>query len=292
MPLEAVLDTPTTVDFSAETQENSPFIDKLSAPIEGKWNILVSRTNWEKGVLILQWRNELIAANAPGIAYSDDAWARRVGNVSSQHVGRLRRVAERFGDKYKDFAGLYWSHFFAAIDWDDAELWLEGAVQNDWSVAQMRVQRWETIGGSSEQKPQEDDIIVAEIDEDVYSRQSLPERIEGRSAAIGAADALGELETSSVPASNIAGEPSKKKEQTKKDRANQSESDSSAPRMGERELLMSLKGISEFPADFAESLELLKVAILNHKLAGWKAISSEQVCQSLELLKLLTTAEN
>jgi hypothetical protein len=55
---------------------------------------------------------------------------------------------------------------------------------------------------------------------------------------------------------------------------------------------MSLKGISAFPADLAESLELLKVAILNHKLAGWKSISAEKVCRSLEALKMLTTAED
>jgi len=285
-----VLDAPFAVDFTENFteiyREHSPIIDQLSEPIVGKWNILVSQTNWEKGALIQHWRTELMAAGMPNTAYSDEAWARRVGNVTSQHVGKLRRTAERFGAKNKEFPGLYWSHFSTALDWDDAELWLEGAVQNDWSVAQMRTQRWETLGASDEQKPQEGDIIVAEIDEDVYYQQSVPpSRIEGRSAEIGAADTMEGLDVSSS-----APEPLKKKEQSKKDRGKVSESTGQVLRTGE--ILMSLQGISDFPADLAESLELLKVAILNHKLAGWKSLSAEQVCRSLEALKMLTIAED
>ena len=74
---------------------------------------------------------------------SDEAWSREVGGVSPQHVGRLRRTYERFGAVHKQYPGLYWSHFQAALDWPDAEMYLEGAVQNDWSVSQMRNQRWE-----------------------------------------------------------------------------------------------------------------------------------------------------
>ena len=32
----------------------------------------------------------------PSAEYSDESWSRRVGNVTPQHVGRLRRVYERF----------------------------------------------------------------------------------------------------------------------------------------------------------------------------------------------------
>jgi hypothetical protein len=285
------LDTPAAVDFTGAHQENSPLIDQLSEPIIGKWNVLVSQTNWEKGALILHWRNDLIAAGLSNTAYSDEAWARRVGNITSQHVGRLRRVSERFGETNQNFASLYWSHFNTALDWDDAELWLEGAVQNNWSVAQMRVQRWEALGASDEHKPQEEDIIITEIDEDTYSQQSLPpDRIEGRSVEIGMADALEGFDASAIAAPNPAAEPLKKKEQPKKDKTKHRDITGNIPTTGE--LLLSLKNISEFPADLAESLELLKVAILNHKLAGWKSIAAEQVCQSLEALKILTLAED
>ena len=72
-----------------------------------------------------------------------------MGGVTPQHVGRLRRVFERFGETHDQYAGLYWSHFQAALDWPDAEMYLEGAVQNDWSVAQMRNERWEAMGGAA-----------------------------------------------------------------------------------------------------------------------------------------------
>ena len=46
--------------------------------------------------------------------FSDDAWSRRVANVTPQHVGRLRRVFERFAAARGNYPGLYWSHFQAA----------------------------------------------------------------------------------------------------------------------------------------------------------------------------------
>ena len=290
MSTVTVSDTPITVDFSGTSQavthyEGAPIIDQLSEPIVGKWNVLVSQTNWEKGMLILHWRNELIAAGLPNTVYSDESWARRVGNVTAQHVGRLRRVAERFGEINKHFSDLYWSHFYAALEWDDAELYLEGAVQNDWSVAQMRMQRWEALGGTTEQKPLDEDVFVVELDEGAYSRVP-PDRIEGRNVEIGVVDAIEGFDaTSMAPPVSVAEPPKKKKEKTK-----HTESENSVPATGK--ILMSLKKVADFPADFAEPLELLKVAILNHKLAGWKSISAEQVRQSLEDMKMLAIAED
>jgi len=299
MSIAEALEAPFAVDFTGANPaispqavsplENSPLIDQLSEPVVGKWNVLVSQTNWEKGALILQWRNELMAAGLSNTVYSDEAWARRVGNATAQHVGRLRRTAERFGEESRNFSELYWSHFYAALEWDDAELWLEGAVQNDWSVAQMRMQRWEAIGGTTDQTPRDADVYVVELDEEAYS--PIPQdRIEGRTATIGAADAIEGFDASSVAAPVSASEPPKKKEPSKKDRMKQTELDGTIPATGE--ILMSLKGIAEFPVDLAESLELLKVAILNHKLAGWKSIPAERVCRSLEDLKNLAVAED
>ena len=98
---------------------------------------------------------------------SDEAWSRRVGNVSPQHVGRLRRTYEQFGQTHDRYHGLYWSHFQAALDWDDAEMWLEGAVQSGWSVAKMRNQRWESMGAPANAIPRDEEVISAERDEDM-----------------------------------------------------------------------------------------------------------------------------
>ncbi|MDR1290115.1 MAG: hypothetical protein LBK06_02825, partial [Planctomycetaceae bacterium] len=151
------------VGFGEESMMlNSPVVEELSTTHIGQWNNLVSQTNWEKGAVINSWRETLVSAEMPKAAYSDEAWSRRVGNVSPQHVGRLRRVFERFGGQAEGYVGLFWSHFQAALDWDDAEMWLEGAVQNSWSVAQMRIQRWEAIGAPEELKPRSEDVLTAE----------------------------------------------------------------------------------------------------------------------------------
>ncbi len=110
-------------------------------PFVGEWQTLESTTNWEKGRIIAAWRSELEESGSDTTEFSDQAWAQLVGGVTSQHVGRLRRTHQRYADVWREYAGLYWSHFYAALEWPDAEMWLEGAVQNRWSVSKMRAQR-------------------------------------------------------------------------------------------------------------------------------------------------------
>src|SRR5690606_33739933 len=129
-------------------------------PFIGRWQNLISTTNWEKGRIILEWREALIGSEAPATEYSDEAWAQRVGGVTSPHVGRLRRVYDTFGGDYETYPGLYWSHFLAALDWDDAAMWLEGAMRSGWSVAAMREQRWQALGAVEQDRPQAADIVT------------------------------------------------------------------------------------------------------------------------------------
>jgi len=140
----------------------------------GQWNRLVSTTNWEKGRIICQWRDALIAAGAPVTEYSDEAWSQLVGGVTSQHVGRLRRVFQRFGDVFDQYEGLYWSHFQASLDGEDAEMWLEGAIHNNWSVSQMRGKRWETLGKPGDAPPPDDSAFAEETDDEFSA--SEPDR--------------------------------------------------------------------------------------------------------------------
>ena len=144
-------------------EEQSTLVAEASTEFVGRWNRLVSTTNWQKGEIIRQWRNALEASGAPAEEYTDEAWSRRVGGVSPQHVGRLRRVCERFGEVYEQYPGLYWSHFHAALDWPDAEMYLEGAVQNDWSVPRMREQRQEATGAvEADLKADDSDLDFSE----------------------------------------------------------------------------------------------------------------------------------
>src|SRR6478672_4590977 len=115
---------------------DSALVDQASQQFLDQWKRLVSTTNWDKGRIICQWREALVESSAPPSEYSDEAWSRRVGNVTPQHVGRLRRAFERFAASRASYPGLFWSHFQAALDWDDAELWLEGAAQSNWSISE------------------------------------------------------------------------------------------------------------------------------------------------------------
>src|SRR5205807_7977210 len=91
-------------------------------------------------------------------------------------------VFQRFGAMHQDYRELYWSQFQAALDWNDAEMWLEGAEQSGWSVAQMRERRWETLGRVAADRPRPDDVVSSETDEDFEpgrSQQPIAQAITG-----------------------------------------------------------------------------------------------------------------
>ncbi len=90
-----------SIEAGGDPMLDDPAATEVSEEFVGRWNTLISTTNWEKGRIIGQWRQALIETGAPATCYSDEAWSKRVGGVSSQHVGRLRRVFERFGSSTK-----------------------------------------------------------------------------------------------------------------------------------------------------------------------------------------------
>jgi len=253
--------------------------EEASAPFEGRWHRLISTTNWEKGRIICQWREALVAAGSPPVEHSDEAWSRRVGCVSGQHVGRLRRVFQRFGHVSEQYAGLYWSHFQAALDWDDAEMWLEGAVQNGWSISQMRITRGETLGVITE--PPQDEVFSAdEGDEDLggpldeqppASSRNLTDERPPRTAAGDEAprgDASGESGSSAGDGAVCAEDEARATVQPVRPFAQ----------------------LPDLPADLAEAFEAFKLAILRHKTEKWIQISADEVLASLQALQDLVRA--
>lgn len=284
LPAESELTTwdPFATDWSDETSSEqevpSSQLDAASQPFEGRWARLVSTTNWEKGQIIYEWRAALKEAKAPATEYSDEAWARRVGGVTGQHIGRLRRVYDRFGSSHDQYEGLFWSHFQAAIDWEDAEMWLEGCIQNGWSVSKMRKARWEAIGAPDDLKPKDSDIIVGEINEDLDVREDQP------------------LDHSSV--SNIEVPPnydgpdfgdedddSAEYAQSDDDGAHiYSEDQQPAP------FVRPFANIPDLPEDVGEAFEAFKLCIIRHRTEEWQEISREDMLSALESLKELTLA--
>jgi hypothetical protein len=258
-------------------EELATAIVEASTQYVGRWKRLISTTNWEKGRIIHQWRETLRQADAAAADCTDDAWSRQVGNVTPQHVGRLRRVFERFGEVCEQYPGLYWSHFQAAIDWPDAEMYLQGAVESDWSVSEMRNQRWEAIGGPAELKPQDADIVTSEVDEDVSTAD------DGPPPAI--TDSFDE-----VRGTNDFADDRSEAAPFDTDDSGMSDAAASVADAPAAPPLRPFESLPPLPSDLNEALDLFRLAILNHKVSGRREISRNDVLSVLESLRQLALA--
>ncbi|MBQ9874211.1 MAG: hypothetical protein IJM30_07085 [Thermoguttaceae bacterium] len=271
--------------------EKEPLVDEIASEFVGFWNALVSKTNWEKGKVIHSWRVKLIDAGVPRRIYSDEAIAKRIGNVSPQHVGRLRRVYERFGES-EPSAELYWSHYQAALDWEDADVWLKKAAEEKLSVAQMRIDRWEKTGAKLSHKPKEEDIVDSERDEDVNPRN------DSNSTSFDSDDSVSGKEAI------LAGDDDSKKKSKKKKGAKNDQNaplgefagdaepwEASAETFRTPEVLEAISKLDPLPDDLADAFETLKVAILSHKLAGWDDVQPVQIAAYFSEFKRLLVSE-
>lgn len=266
-----------TADDTNVDHEDDAQLVELAQPFVGQWNRLISTTNWEKGRIIGQWRQALIDSGADSHQFSDEAWARRVGGVTAPHVGRLRRVFDRFSTTYETYPGLYWTHFLAALDWDDAPLWLEGASGEGWSVAAMREKRWQTQGAVDSQRPTASEIVEVDTDEDVVlpaqGGGNTKEYDEQSGVASGPRHEdpdFGEEELMSLGGgeTNATGPP---------DRETATESETIQP----------FAGLPELPDDLADAIEGLKLAILRHKSAGWQEVDEATIQKYLEAVAVM-----
>ena len=267
--------------FSTDSADFQQAI-KQSQPYVGRWNQLISTTNWEKGAIIHEWRGAMTKSGSNDAVLTDEAWSRIVEGVSPQHVGRLRRTFERFGSVYQSYEGLYWSHFYAAFDWDDAEMWLEGAVQNDWSVSRMRLKRWETLGGVAKDRPKNSDVISTEIDEETAS-------LSARELGLQAVQVKGDRDFRSEPREegpDFGNEPSA---------TGSSSSPFDLDLIGNEDLrsippARLFESFSNLPDEFMEPTTAFKLAIIRCKAEGWKSVSQAEILRLLDALKLFAQA--
>lgn len=243
----------------------------------GQWNKLVSTTNWEKGRIISQWREALEQAGEPASASTDEAWSQLVGGVTSQHVGRLRRVFQRFGEMREQFTGLFWSHFQAAIDWEDAEMWLEGAIQNDWSVSQMRGKRWETLGKPGE-APSDDDAAAAVEEAELEGDAPFDD-------AVAVAPATTPLRTTVDEEDDEATED--ETDETTSSESSSARESTPAPSKARSRLGVE---VDDLPDDLADAFEQFKLAIITQRRLEWSETTPESVLACLDALRDLTLA--
>ncbi len=258
---------------AADTSVVEADLAQSSEQFVGQWHRLVSTTNWKKGRIICAWREALLTVGAPVTDYSDEAWAQLVGGVTSQHVGRLRRVFQRFGEEFEQYAGLYWSHFQAGLDWDDAPMWLEGAIQNDWSVSQMRGKRWETLGTPPAEQRAE---LAVDDMEEIPAEPGEP---------------TSELPSSAKTASvkSVATETAMRERPDEEDAPfDEKEVSSAKPQAKRTPLNVNVELLSD---DLADAFEQFKLAIIAQRREGWRDTSRETVIECLDALKELALAE-
>ena len=262
-------------------------LEQTSEQFLGQWKRLVSTTNWEKGQIIFRWRSALIAAGAGVSEYADEVWSRQVGQITPQHVGRLRRVFERFGEVREDYPGLYWSHFQAALDWDDAEMWLEGAVQSSWSIADMRAKRAETLGTSN------DPLAAAELDSE------WDEDAEPADEALRPVGPSLDLVRSHAGPDQRAGNAEADGDEADDEHARSSRQewdealpdDPPAGNGAPAEPLRPFAQLASLPADVGEAFEAMKLCIIKHRLAGWVEIAQDDMLAALNALRSLALVE-
>jgi hypothetical protein len=251
--------------------------DEVAGRFVGQWNRLVSTTNWEKGRIICQWREALELAGAAVTEYSDEAWAQLVGGVTSQHVGRLRRVFQQFGAVFDQYEGLYWSHFQAALDWSDAEMWLEGAILQNWSVSQMRGKRWETLGNAGD-PPQE---AAVETDEDAIAPfDDEPAAASPVSSTIAAPTESRE---------RVAADDHESESESAEDDAPFDAEPTSAPSPAKARKPLSVD-VDDLPSDLADAFEAFKLAIISQRRTGWRETTPDAVIECLDALRELALA--
>lgn len=278
--------SPATNDSPAANDANTEQVtgtEQVAGRFIGQWNRLISTTNWEKGRIICQWREAMMLEGMPVTEYSDEAWAQLVGGVTSQHVGRLRRVSQRFGDVTDQYEGLYWSHFQAALDWDDAEMWLEGSLQNDWSVSQMRGKRWETLGTTPEAQKEEEKQLSAELTDEAQAEESADTTSESSSEEASAPSTVTST-TTEMQSSDTAEASQDSTGEASEEGA--SESVNAAPKRTRLNV-----DVESLPDDMADAFESFKLAIIAHRREGWRDTTPESVVECLDALKQLALAE-
>ena len=281
--LEAASDEVLVAGESAQEEQQ---LVELAVPFVGQWNQLISTSNWEKGRIISDWRAALIESGVQSSQYSDEAWTRRVGGVTAPHVGRLRRVHDRFASTFATYEGLYWSHFLAALDWDDAPLWLEGASKESWSVAGMREQRWQAHGAVESNRPTSSQIVEVDLDEDVDP--TLPADGGGRTKEYG--------DESGVASGPVYEAPDFGDEEELMSLGGAGPDGSSGisavadPDQAPSASIQPFAGLPELPDDLSDAVESFKLAMLRHKTSKWEKVSADTVEKYLQAFAVLLSS--
>lgn len=101
----------------------------------------ISTCNWKLGECASMWTTRWAKGR------TDEDFGAAVGMTGDQ-VNQRRRVWERWSEFPIPYRNLSWSHFYAALTWDDAESCLQWAYENHATVSEMKAWRTAQAGVS------------------------------------------------------------------------------------------------------------------------------------------------
>ena len=110
----------------------------------------LSSCNWEIGECAAQWTTRY----AKGRGDSD--FGTLIG-MSGDQIFQRRHVWEKFHDVKSEYPNLSWSHFYVALNWDDAAECLQWAEDEEQTVAGMRA--WRRAARGEDLSSRSDDIL-------------------------------------------------------------------------------------------------------------------------------------
>ncbi|MEZ6053238.1 MAG: hypothetical protein R3B91_22205 [Planctomycetaceae bacterium] len=133
----------------ADTQK-APSRETEEALIQRAQDAL-NQCNWVIGECAATWTERYAKGR------TDADFGSRIG-LSGDQVYQRRRVWETFSDVYTEYSQLKWSHFYAALNWDDAAECLQWADEMKATIAEMkawrRAQRGEDLTEQSDDQDQ------------------------------------------------------------------------------------------------------------------------------------------
>ena len=139
--------------FMAENEQVE--LEETEEALIQKAQQAMSRCNWVVGECASKWTERYAQGR------TDADFGRLVG-MSGDQVYQRRRVWETFADTYQNFPSLRWSHFYVALNWDDAEEILNWAEEQQTTVSEMkawrRLQHGEDLRTPAEETPTDDMI--------------------------------------------------------------------------------------------------------------------------------------
>ena len=129
----------------------TPVAEETEEQLVQRAQAAVSRCNWEVGTCAMNWTQRYARGR------TDADFAAMVG-LSPDQIYQRRRVAELYSDVHANYPTLKWSHFYAALNWDNAPECLQWSQENQATVAEMKAWRRAIRGEDLTAEPAADEF--------------------------------------------------------------------------------------------------------------------------------------